>query len=83
MCIKLKQFQKKQKCKMAPRHKTLHVQTINTLKHKAVLTREKSFISSCGWCSGLSDVLTFVFEGGGVGAGQTVGGGCWERNGSG
>lgn len=51
-----------QKSKTAPKHthKAADAQTVNTLKHKAVLTREKPFIFL--FFSGPSPVLTFVLR---------------------
>lgn len=45
---------------MALRHvcKTLHAQTVNTLKQRAILSRAKPFIS----CSGTCPILTFVLR---------------------
>lgn len=74
MCTKFNQMQKKQKCKNGSETQNCACTTVNTLKHKAVLTREKEvfyFLFSLFRARCCSDIC---FEGGGVGAGQVVGG---------
>lgn len=70
----LNQIQKEGKCKTPQRHNTVHGRSAYTLKHTAVLTREKPFyflffLFRAQCCSDI------CFEGG-AGAGQVVGGGC-------
>lgn len=69
-CIKLNQIQRKKKqaktqktgkIKNVSKTQTVHIQIVNTLKHRAVLNREKSFIS-CSFFPRLCVVLTFVLR---------------------